>query len=121
MGRCTSLPLPIWLLAPIQAPPQLPTELQARARPGAQALIGILSPHTMGTDHAHRTTSVSPTGLLPPDKAIMALQSNPELHALLSLLPSEQDMFTLASDLKTALRQDLQVVQSDGTALKIEG
>lgn len=50
------------------------------------------------------------------DVAFLTLQHQPELQALLSLLPSKQDMQTLANDLKTTYRQDLRVVKSDISA-----
>lgn len=67
---------------------------------------------------ADRTSTLhtpAPLNLLPPDVAIMTLKDHPELRALLSLLPSKQGMRTLASDLKSAWQQDLQVVQTDVT------
>lgn len=52
--------------------------------------------------------STSSSSLLSPEVAMMTLQDHPELRALLSLLPSKQDMCTLASDFKSAWCQDLQ-------------
>lgn len=48
--------------------------------------------------------AATPLSLLPTEVAIMTLQDHPELWALLSLLPSKQDMHTLACDLKSAWR-----------------
>lgn len=58
------------------------------------------------------------SGLLPPAEALLKLQGHPELHALLSLLPSKQDMISLATELKTTWRQDLKVVQTDVSTLQ---
>lgn len=58
------------------------------------------------------------THLPPPEVALLALKGHPELQALLSLLPSKQDMHTLASELKTAWRQDLQTVQTEVDVLQ---
>lgn len=64
------------------------------------------------------TGTLTTHDLLPPDAALQTLQSHPELQALLSLLPSKQDMATLANDLKATWRQDLHVVKSDVAALQ---
>lgn len=69
-------------------------------------------------EHALATNTSTPLSLLPTDVAIMALLDHLKLRALFSLLPSKQDMQTLACDLKLAWRQDLQVVQTDFTALQ---
>lgn len=54
-----------------------------------------------------------PPPLLPLDVALVTLQRHPELQALLSLLPSKQDMQLLANDLKAAWWQDLRMAKSD--------
>lgn len=72
----------------------------------------------MGDDFALSAGPSSPFHLLPSEVAIMTLQGHPELRALLFLLKSKQDMLTLANDLKTAWRQDLQVVQTHVNTLQ---
>lgn len=56
--------------------------------------------------------------LIPPEEAHLVLQGHPELQALLSLLPSKQDMQILATELKASWQQDLQVVQTDISTLQ---
>lgn len=66
---------------------------------------------SVGADHTPPASTSS--SLLSPEVAMLTLQDHPELRALLSLLPSKQHMCTLASDFKSAWRQDLQTVQTD--------
>lgn len=65
-----------------------------------------------------RARHLGPVDLLPPEEAILTLQGHPELRALLSLLPSKQDMLSLTTELKTVWSQDLKTVQTDVTALQ---
>lgn len=60
----------------------------------------------------------SSASLIPPEEALLALQGHPELQALLSLLPSKQDMLTLATEMRASWQRDLHVVQTDVSTLQ---
>lgn len=72
----------------------------------------------LGTDFPTTVVPSTSSPLLPPDVALLTLQDHPELLALLSLLPSKHDMHSVACDLKSVWRQDLQIVQAEVNTLQ---